>query len=101
MPSSRIPRFTDPRWCGYLSNLTPSLFRAKYELRLPETMSRRRVSATWRSFIRIPFTSVRPEIQYRVSNCTRYAIEENQRIQLFVELARGISGASPSRMPRA
>jgi L-arabinokinase len=36
-----------------------------------------------------PFTTVRPEIQYRVRNCARYAIEENQRIQLFVELARG------------
>jgi L-arabinokinase len=36
-----------------------------------------------------PFTAVRPEISYRVRNCTRYAVEENQRIQLFVELARG------------
>jgi L-arabinokinase len=42
-----------------------------------------------------PFTTVRPEIQYRVRNGTRYAIEENQRIQLFVELARG-AAARPS-----
>jgi L-arabinokinase len=42
-----------------------------------------------------PFTTVRPEIRYRVRNCTRYAIEENQRVQLFVELARG-TAAQPS-----
>jgi galactokinase len=85
---SRIPRFTDPRWRGYLSDVTPSLFRSKYEQRLPESMA-------GAGFLRVgqfhpdPFTTVRPEIQYRVRNCTRYACEENQRIQLFVELARG------------
>ena len=86
--NSRIPRFTDPRWCGYLSNLAPSLFRSKCEPRLPEIMAG---SAFLRNgqFHPDPFTSVRPEISYRVRNCTRYAIEENQRIQLFVELARG------------
>jgi L-arabinokinase len=36
-----------------------------------------------------PFTLVRPEIYYRVRNCTQYAIEENQRIQLFAQMARG------------
>jgi L-arabinokinase len=36
-----------------------------------------------------PFTTVRPQIRYRVRNCTRYACEKNQRIQLFAELARG------------
>ena len=36
-----------------------------------------------------PFTCVRPEVNYRVRACTRYAIEENQRIELFIELARG------------
>ncbi|MBZ5594826.1 MAG: galactokinase [Acidobacteriia bacterium] len=84
----KIPRFTDPRWCGYLSNVTPSVFRSKYESRLPESLAG---SAFLRDgqFHPDPFTSVRPEVCYRVRNCTRYAIEENQRIQLFVELARG------------
>lgn len=86
--NSRIPRFTDPRWCGYLSNVTPSLFRSKYEQRLPETMSGSEFLHHG-EFHPDPFTSVRPEIYYRVRNCTRYAIEENQRIQLFIELARG------------
>jgi L-arabinokinase len=36
-----------------------------------------------------PYTAIRAEVNYRVRACTRYAIEENQRIELFVELARG------------
>jgi L-arabinokinase len=86
--SSRIPRFTDARWRGYLSEVTPSVFRSKYELRLPERMPGTEFLREGQ-FHPDPFTTVRPEIQYRIRNCTRYAIEENQRIQLFVELARG------------
>ena len=86
--SGRIPRYTDPRWHGFLSNVVPSVFRSKYEQRLPETIS----GADILSLDPIhpdPFTVVRPGVKYRVRACTRYAIEENQRIDLFVELARG------------
>ena len=89
---SRIPRFTDSRWRGYVSEISPSLFRSKYEARLPEAMR-------GADFLRDgqlhpdPFTPLRPDACYRVRNCTRYAVEENQRIQLFVELARGAAGS--------
>jgi galactokinase len=86
--TSRIPRFTDPRWRGYLSDVSPSVFRSKYELRLPERMAGSEFLREGQ-FLPDPFTTVRPEIQYRVRNCARYAIEENHRIQMFVELARG------------
>ena len=36
-----------------------------------------------------PFTRMRPEVTYRVRACTRYAVEENFRVNLFAELARG------------
>jgi L-arabinokinase len=91
---SSIPRFTDPRWRGYVSEIPPSVFRSKYEARLPDAM---RGSEFLRDgqFHADPFTPVRPDACYRVRNCTRYAVEENQRIQLFVELARGAAaGAS-------
>lgn len=85
---SRIPRFTDPRWRGYLSEVAASVFRSKYEMRLPEKMPGSEF-LTGNQFHPDPFTTVRAEIQYRVRNCTRYSVEENQRIRLFVELARG------------
>jgi len=90
---SRIPRFTDPRWRGYFSDITPSLFRSRYEQYLPERMLGGEFLRNGQ-FHPDPFTSVRPEIQYRVRNCTRYACEENHRIQLFIELARGALEAS-------
>jgi len=86
--NSQIPRFTDCRWRGYVSEMSPSLFRSKYEGRLPEAMHGREFLHEGQ-FHADPFTPLRPDACYRVRNCTRYAVEENQRIQLFVELARG------------
>jgi galactokinase len=93
---SRIPRFTDPRWRGYVSEISPSRFRSRCEMRLPEAI-------TGADFLRDgqfhadPFTPLRPDACYRVRNCTRYAVEENQRIQLFVELARGAAASEDAR----
>jgi L-arabinokinase len=84
-----IPRYTDTRWNGYLANLSPSLFRA-YEEFLPITMTGLEYSAGGQTHVD-PFTKVRPEVTYRVRACTRYAVEENHRVQLFAELARGMA----------
>jgi galactokinase len=86
--SGPIPRYTDPRWKGFLSNVVPSIFRSKYEQRLPELISGAEILSRGGEHPD-PFTVVRPEVNYRVRACTRYAIEENQRIELFIELARG------------
>ena len=85
-----IPRYTDPRWNGYLSNVTPSDFRSRYEHRLPERMSGAELMAEQVEHPD-PFTQLRAEASYPVRACTRYAIEENHRIELFVELVRGLS----------
>jgi galactokinase len=86
--TGKIPRYTDPRWKGFLSNVVPSEFRSKYEWRLPELVAGSEILTTG-SVHPDPFTTVRPEVNYRVRSCTRYAIEENHRIGLFIELVRG------------
>jgi galactokinase len=86
--SARIPRYVDERWQGFLSKVMPSEFRSKYEKRLPELLSGKDILSLSKVHPD-PFTIVRPEVNYRVRACTRYAIEENQRIELFVELASG------------
>jgi galactokinase len=94
--NGRIPRYVEPRWNGYISNIPPSVFRSQYEADLPLLASGAEISALNKKHID-PFTTVRSEVNYRVQACTRYAIEENQRIELFVELARGAkSGQSIS-----
>jgi L-arabinokinase len=85
--ASAIPRFIDPQWRGYLSDLTPSEFRSRYERRLPELLTGDEILAQGAEHPD-PFTTIRPGVQYRVRDCVRYAVEENHRIQLFIDLAR-------------
>jgi len=85
-----VPRWTDPRWNGYVSDIPVSWFRSRYECRLPETISGEDYLRRAGKHVD-PFSTVRPELTYRLRACTRYSVEENQRIRLFVELARSSS----------
>ena len=83
--SGALPRWVEPKWNGYLANISPSQFRMRYENRLPETIS-------GEDFTRIypihldPFTPVHPEVTYPVRAATRYAVEENWRVHNFFSL---------------
>lgn len=87
----QIPRWTDARWNGYLANVSPSLFRSRFEARLPETLPGAGYLRDGQVHVD-PFTTARPEVTYRVRACTRYAVEESFRVSLFAELARGGTG---------
>jgi L-arabinokinase len=95
--SGRIPRFVEPRWNGYISNVSPSVFRSRYESELPLVISGEEILSLNTNHVD-PFTSIRPGVNYRVRACTRYAIEENQRIELFVELARSSTSENAFRL---
>lgn len=88
--TAAVPRWTDPRWNGYLSDIPVSVFRSRFECRLPESLPGEEYLSTAGIHVD-PFSAVRPGIAYRVRACTRYSVEENQRIRLFVELARSSS----------
>jgi galactokinase len=83
--SGALPRWAEPKWNGYLANLSPSQFRALYEARLPESLSGAEFSKTHTIHLD-PFTPVRPEVVYPVRAATRYAVEENWRVQSFFSL---------------
>jgi L-arabinokinase len=91
--AGRIPRWKDARWNGYLSNVSPSIFRSHFENRLPEALSGADYCAAGRTHVDA-FTPVRPEVLYPVRAATRYAVEENQRIRRFIDLARGTAAES-------
>jgi galactokinase len=80
-----IPRWTDSRWKGHLSNLAPSEFRSRYERCLPESL-------TGREFLECadehvdPLTRVDPDREYPVRAAVRYATEENLRVQMIYKL---------------
>lgn len=90
--SGGIPRYTDPRWNGYLSDVPASVFRRMYEDALPGRMTAAEYLAAAKTHVD-PFTRLRDDVSYRVRACTRYSIEENLRIRTFVELARGAEAA--------
>lgn len=86
-----LPRWVDERWNGYLANLSPSLFRRRYEERLPEWMSGADFQTMRRPHLD-PFTPVRPEVNYPLRGTTRYAIEENWRVSTFFSLISNAPG---------
>ena len=83
--SGSLPRWVEPKWNGYLANLTPSLFRDIYENRLPEQVLGADFNAKYPVHLD-PFTPVRPEVVYPVRGATRYAVEENWRVHSFFSL---------------
>ncbi len=80
-----LPRYTESRWNGYLANLDLATYRERYETRLPEQTRGADFGATYPVHLD-PFTPVRPQVNYPVRACVRYAVEENQRVHTFVEL---------------
>ncbi|HUX39887.1 MAG TPA: galactokinase family protein [Rectinemataceae bacterium] len=83
--SGIVSRYVDPLWNGYLANLSPALFREKYESRLPLKV----MGADFNSKFPLhldPHTKVRDAVNYPVLGATRYAVEENWRVNLFYKL---------------
>jgi len=90
-----IPRYSDPVWNGYLANIPRSIFYAKYENKLPEQLSMQQYLEKYNEHTD-PFTPLKKNVIYNVRANTSYAVEENQRVQLFSELSRGAS-VTPSQ----
>jgi galactokinase len=91
--TGRIPRWKDSRWNGYLSSMPPSIFRSRFENRLPETLPGSDFLDAGQTHADV-FTPVRPDAVYRVRAATRYAVEENHRIRLFIDLAPNAAAES-------
>lgn len=88
--TSEIERYTDKLWNGYLANLSPSIFYERYVLNLPVTMQSIEFLKR-HSFHVDPYTPLKEGVVYSIRNNTRYAVEENFRVQLFSELSKGAS----------
>ncbi len=89
-----LERYTDPRWNGYLARLSPSLFRSLYEEKLPAQMSGKDFNSKYPEHFD-PYTPIRPEVQYHIRAATRYAVEENFRVNLFFEILRSTEASVP------
>lgn len=80
-----VVRIDDPKWGGYLANLTPAEFEAEYAAKLPKKITGKEFLARFQG-ITDPVTHIIPEKRYAVFNPTRHPIYEQERVTQFVEL---------------
>ncbi len=81
----------DPRWAGYLANLTPDEFERSFARRLPLQISGAEFLARYEG-ITDTVTSVRPDLVYPVLEATRHPIDENRRVMTFVKTLQEWNG---------
>ena len=93
--SGEIARFTDPKYDGYLANMSPSVFARRFEGSLPATMTGREFLEKYGPHVD-PATTLLPDYSYGVRANTKYAVLENNRVTLFSQLLKGCSASLPS-----
>jgi L-arabinokinase len=83
-----VARIDDPRWDGYLANITPSEFEQHYAAHLPEQIEGAEFLARYKGATDT-VTRVAPERSYAVRVPTEHPIYEHHRVRLFAELLQG------------
>ncbi len=77
----------DPRWGGYLANLSPAEFEQQFAARLPVSMPGEEFLSRYGGTVD-PVTTVAPARTYPVGAPTAHAVNESFRVQRFAELLR-------------
>jgi len=80
-------RIEDPLWRGYLANVTPAEFEAKYADQLPEAINGADFLKSYQGTTD-RMTRVCPERAYAVRVPTAHAIYEHDRVRRFAELLK-------------
>ena len=86
----------DPRWHGYLANLTPAEFENDFASRLPERMAGDEFLKSYEG-ITDHVTHVNPANTYPVRSATSHPVYENSRVKLFAASLRNWPGMSAAR----
>jgi L-arabinokinase len=81
----------DPKWNGYLANITPEEFNNYFATQLPERMSGAEFLERYQG-ITDSVTSVDPDQTYPVFAATKHPIYENARVNRFAEILRNWQG---------
>jgi galactokinase len=90
-------RVDDPKWNGYLANVTPAEFTDRFETRIPERMRGAEFLARYGG-TPDAVTHVDPDREYAVRAPTRHPIEEHARIQTFAQWLASPYGGEGRRL---
>ncbi|HWS89041.1 MAG TPA: hypothetical protein VN282_18850 [Pyrinomonadaceae bacterium] len=86
-------RVEDPLWGGYLANITPAEFEARYASHLPARMSGAEFLERYRG-ITDTVTRVEPARHYHVRQATQHPVKEHARVTRFKEILEGPDAAA-------
>ncbi len=81
----------DPRWNGYLANISPKELEREYAAHIPKCMSGRDFLDDYDG-ITDTVTSVDPAVEYSVSAATRHPIYEHARVNNFASILKNWKG---------
>ncbi|MFN3648205.1 MAG: galactokinase [Armatimonadota bacterium] len=87
----QLVRVTDPRWHGYLANVTPSELEQHLLRHLPERLTGEEFLARCGGTTD-PVTRIDPDRSYAVRVPTCHPVYESHRVRTFAELLRGAPG---------
>src|SRR5437867_649526 len=96
-PAGRGVEIQDPRWRGYLANLTPVEFEQSYAAHLPERIGGAEFLSRFQGTTDAA-TRVVPEQSYAVRVPAAHAVYEHHRSRLYAELLRGAGGERRNEM---
>jgi L-arabinokinase len=92
-------RVDDPRWHGYLANITPEELAARFEPSLPEQMGGAEFLARFGGTTDV-VTTVRADGVYPVRQATSHPVRENARVSRFADLLGALEGGTTEETAR-
>ena len=87
----------DRQWHGYLANVSPSVFRERYESQLPPRMLGADFLTRYHG-ITDTVTSVQPDRWYPVRQATAHPVYENARVEEFATRLEMLYGAASTEV---
>jgi galactokinase len=81
----------DPKWHGYLANISPNEFEQDYLHQLPETMTGQDFLNQYEG-ITDSVTRVKADVDYPVRKATQHPIYENARVNSFAAMLKNWTG---------
>jgi L-arabinokinase len=82
-----LAQIDDPKWRGYLANLTPAEYEASFAARLPERISGGEFLSRYHG-VTDEVSVIHPDREYAVRAPTAHPIYENHRVNAFARLLR-------------
>jgi L-arabinokinase len=94
---AEVCEIEDPRWGGYLANITTTEFEQSFAARLPEKINGAEFLLLYQGTTD-PVTRIEPTRNYAVRVATAHPIYEHERVRTYAQLLAGAASERRSRL---